>query len=122
MYTIMYPDLYAYTFTSLTGIPSRQLTFAPTIAGTFESMMIFRTSLSVGYVFSFPEWYTFNKKCKKRPIPPMGLVYYLHLQELAGGFKHFFFSSLFGEDEPILITKYLSNGLVQPPSRKSLHR
>ena len=34
---------------------------------------------------------------------------------LVGGFKHFLFSPLFGEDEPIL-TNVFRKGLVQPPT------
>jgi len=36
---------------------------------------------------------------------------------LGGGFKHFFFSPLTGEDEPNLTCAYFSNGLVQPPNK-----
>ena len=39
---------------------------------------------------------------------------------LVGGFKHFLFSPLFVEDEPILTVAYFSKGLVQPPTRISL--
>ena len=36
---------------------------------------------------------------------------------LVGGFKHFLFSPLFREDEPILTRRsYFSDGLVQPPT------
>ena len=39
-------------------------------------------------------------------------------QELAGGFKYFLLSSLFGD--MIQFDSYFSKGLVQPPTRKNI--
>ena len=48
----------------------------------------------------------------------MDELFALFEEQLGGGFKYcFIFTPYLGEDEPIL-TKYVSNGLVQPPTRQ----
>ena len=64
----------------------------------------------------YPRWMIYPKICYKHSW----ISVTTHNLKLGGGLKYFLFSPLLREDYPV--DEYFSDGLVQPPTRKTLVR